>query len=163
MNAHDEWNLIMRMMVGDFNENHDPHNGQFTSGGGGSTPSVTKMGELDVNLLKKAFPGIRRGKVVITSERLQHIKESHPQDLELFDKYGKDVITDPDTILKDKKNENTALFIRRIPKTNLEAVIRLAVNKDPEKNENSILSFHSIRDKNVEKLKNKSEIIFTKK
>ena len=30
-----EFNLVMRMMVGDFNENHDPDTGRFAEGGSG--------------------------------------------------------------------------------------------------------------------------------
>lgn len=43
MNKKREWAMIQRMMVGDFNENHDPETGQFTSGsGGGSGASIEK-------------------------------------------------------------------------------------------------------------------------
>jgi hypothetical protein len=37
MDALKEWRIIERMMVGDFNENHDPKTGQFAKGSGGSS------------------------------------------------------------------------------------------------------------------------------
>lgn len=36
MSSKNEWAIIESMMTGDFNPNHDPSNGQFTSGSGGT-------------------------------------------------------------------------------------------------------------------------------
>lgn len=41
MNAIQEWNLIEQMMVCDFNPNHDPKDGRFTSGSGLTKQSLS--------------------------------------------------------------------------------------------------------------------------
>ena len=37
MDANKTWELTQAMMTGDFNPNHDPDDGRFTSGSGGGT------------------------------------------------------------------------------------------------------------------------------
>ncbi len=46
MNSKAEWSIIENMMAGDFNPNHDPENGQFTSGSGGSGTRVFSSGDV---------------------------------------------------------------------------------------------------------------------
>lgn len=57
MDARTEWNLIERMLVGDFNPHHDPDDGRFTSGGG-----LTSRNTSDVTdeYFAKAKPGSGR-------------------------------------------------------------------------------------------------------
>lgn len=43
MDAKKEMDRVMRMMVGDFNENHDPDTGRFTEGGGSNTDIQAKV------------------------------------------------------------------------------------------------------------------------
>ena len=120
------------------------------------------IGNIDTSLFNKAFPDVRRKTVIITGERIKHIKERHAEDYGLFIQYGKAIVTDPDMILKDANNERTILLLKAIPDTNLETVVRLSMNDDPHNNENTILSFHRINDRNAEKLINKSEVLYRK-
>ena len=68
----------------------------------------------------------------------------------------------PDLILVDEKHEGTVLMIRKTKDTNLNAIVRLVLPGEDEKRKNSVMTFYRIRDKNVEKLKKKSEILYSK-
>lgn len=46
MNSKAEWSIIENMMAGDFNPNHDPESGQFTSGSGGGGTRVFSSGDV---------------------------------------------------------------------------------------------------------------------
>ena len=65
-------------------------------------------------------------------------------------------------ILVDEKHERTVLMIRKTEDTNLNAIVRLVLPGEDEKRKNSVMTFYRIRDKNVEKLKKKSEILYSK-
>lgn len=53
-------------------------------------------------------------------------------------------------------------MIRKTKDTNLNAIVRLVLPGEDEKRKNSVMTFYRIRDKNVEKLKKKSEILYSK-
>ena len=160
--------MVWGVFTSDFNPNHDPGNGQFTSGGGSanivenSEVALQNLGKLKTDYIKEFFPDVRRADVIITDERIEHLKSRHPEDYVLFLKYGKSVIEEPDTIVKDAKNERTILLIKAIPDSNLEAVVRLSMNGDRETNENSVLSFHRLRERAAKKLIEKSEVLYKK-
>ena len=53
MNSKKEWSIVESMITGDFNENHDPDTGQFTSGSGGGSGSKSNSETVNtVNGLK---------------------------------------------------------------------------------------------------------------
>lgn len=47
-----------------------------------------------------------------------HIKERHPEDFELFNKYGTESVRHPDMIIKDEKHTGTIFMIKKLPGTN---------------------------------------------
>jgi hypothetical protein len=47
MGINNEWEMIQGMMMGDFNPNHDPSDGRFTSGSGGSSASSGTSADRD--------------------------------------------------------------------------------------------------------------------
>lgn len=116
------------------------------------------------NLLEKAFGTLNTDEVIVMDERLSHIKKRHPEDYELFEKYIEDVIRFPDYILKDHKNENTIFMIKKLENTNLNAVVKVNVDKHISNYKNSIITFYRMREKNLAKLLNKNEdlIIYKK-
>lgn len=60
-----------------------------------------KMGEIDTSLLEKEFGRLKTNELIVTGERINHIKTHHPEDFELFEKYGLLTVREPDIILKD--------------------------------------------------------------
>lgn len=68
--------------------------------------------------------------VIITEERIKHIKEHHPGDYETYNKYLSIIIKNPDYIINDNKNINTILLLKSIynNKGNIQIVLKLNTN-----------------------------------
>ena len=77
------------------------------------------LGEIDEKALKDEFGDLQTAEVIVTEERIKHIRERHPQDVELFDLYGQGMISEPDIIIKDMKNEGTVFMIKHLPDSNV--------------------------------------------
>ena len=69
------------------------------------------FGEIESALLQGYFGELRTKEVVVTEERLEHIRERHPQDVELFILYGKETVVKPDILLVDEKHTGTVFAI----------------------------------------------------
>lgn len=114
--------------------------------------------------IEKEFGELNTDEVIVMDERLIHIQNRHLEDFELFEKYIKDVICFPDYIIKDHKNENTVFMIKKIEDTNLNAVVKVNVDKHISTYKNSIITFYRMREKNLQKLLKKwSHLIIYKK
>ena len=118
------------------------------------------IGKIDKNIFEKEFGKIQTEDVVLTDERRQHIKERHIADYELFEEYHKDILENPDIVLKDLKNENTVFMIKHIEGTNMNVVIKLSVYEDEKHPKNSIMTAYRMRDKNVEKLERNNKMLY---
>ena len=117
------------------------------------------IGKLDINRYKKYF-NVVTDEVIITLERIEHILEEHKEDFEKFFNYVQTIIEHPDYILKDYKNENTAMVIKHVEETNVNVIVRLAVGNDKKHTKNSIITMYRIRDKNLVKLMKKNKCIY---
>lgn len=120
------------------------------------------IGKINIKLFKKISDKISTDEVILTGERYQHVLEQHKKDLELYINSLTNIIENPDYILKDYKNINTAMIIKHIENTNINVILRLAVSKDKIHNKNSIMTFYRIRDRNLKKLQEKNETIYKK-
>ena len=123
---------------------------------------IYNIGKIDTKLYRKKFGNIQTDEVIVTNERIEHIKSHHPEDYELFERYGKDCIADPDLIISDEKNAGTAFLIKKLPNTNLNVVLRLVLENEDSKLKNSVMTFWRIRKRNVEKLIEKNQILYKK-
>ena len=110
-------------------------------------------------MLEKEFGKLRTSDTIITNERTAHIKERHPEDYELFEKYARDIIENPEIIIKDEKNTGTVFMVKRLPSTNMNVVVRLALSEDDPKLKNSVMTAYRIRDKNLIKLERRNKCI----
>ncbi len=93
---------------------------------------IRSLGEININLLEYEFGRIQTKEIIVTNERLKHIQERHPQDYELFEKYGEDSVQDPDYIVKDMKHKGTVFMVKKLPGTNLNVVVRVVLDTDKE-------------------------------
>lgn len=144
----------------------------MTGGGGSGTiapnkaaagDGVQKYGELRSGEIEAEFGELNTREIILTNERVLHIKEHHPQDYTLFKEYGQKTVMDPDIIVRDMKNEGTVFMITRLEKTNLNAIIRLSVaNSDNPGLLNSIMTFYRIRTKNLVKLMEKHKVLYNR-
>ena len=125
-------------------------------------PIYRTLGKLKTEYLEKRFGKLQTDELIIMDERLEHIRERHPEDVELFEKYGATAALEPDTVLVDGKHDGTIFMVKSLPDTNLNVVVRLALDTDDTGRKNSIMTFYRIREKNLKKLINKSEVLYSK-
>jgi predicted dinucleotide-utilizing enzyme len=119
---------------------------------------VHSIGKIDREIYKCITEDIRTDEVIITDERIEHIRERHPDDYERFCSYIPQIIKAPDYIIEANK-ENTGILLKRIKENGEEfkLVLKIAVKDDPESYKNSVISFWHIGDTTWRKtLKNKN-------
>ena len=81
--------------------------------------------------------------VIITEERIQHIKERHPDDYEKYAANIPAVLCDPDYILSSNK-PNTVVLMKSFDEGKFRLILRIKIRSDPSGYKNSILSFWKI-------------------
>ena len=123
---------------------------------------VVNLGKIDPQIFVKKFGEILTYEVIITNERIEHIQTHHPEDYHLFEIYGKDCIQYPDLILSDEKNFGTVFLIKKLSDTNLNVVLRLVLENEDCRLKNSVMTFWRIRERNLNKLIKKNEILYKK-
>lgn len=123
---------------------------------------IIQLGKINTTPLEKEFGKLKTDEIIITNERIDHIKKRHPEDFLLFEKYGVQTVENPDTIIKDCKNKGTVFMVKKLPDTNLNVVARLVVDDVNENFKNSVMTFYRIRNRNLEKLANKNKTLYKK-
>lgn len=129
---------------------------------GADMVEVRSLGRIDINILSKEFGKIQTDEIIVTNERLTHIKIRHPEDYELFEQFGTESVTSPDLIIKDIKHEGTVFMVKRLPDTNLNVVVRLVLETDNSRLKNSVMTFYRIRERNLKKLIEKNGLLYKK-
>ncbi|MDD6134070.1 MAG: minor capsid protein [Selenomonadaceae bacterium] len=132
----------------------------------GSNRGVSKVsdvhyvGKLDKSLYECVTKDIRTDDVIITDERIQHIKDHHPKDYERFMQYFPLIVAAPDYIF-EANLPNTAFLLKtfRTKNENFNIILRLATSDDPDNYSNSIITFMKISDKKARKyIRNKKKL-----
>ena len=122
------------------------------------------IGKLDKNKLGKYKNRILTENVILTTERIEHIKEHHPGDYEKYGDYISEIINEPDYVLNDNKNIDTVLFMKTIDieDKNIQLVIRLNTNKNESDKQNSILTLWKVKNKTYKQMIRNKEILWQK-
>ena len=120
------------------------------------------LGKLDTRPLKNEFGDLQTDEIIVTNERLDHIKTHHADDYVYFKKYGTDAVLSPNEIIKDLKNDGTVFMIKYLPDTNLNVVVKLALNPDKIGWKNSVMTSFRIRERNLRKLRAKNKVLYNK-
>lgn len=124
---------------------------------------VTFVGEIsNQKLLELEFGTLATADVVLTDEREVHIVERHPADYALFCNHMRTVISEPDMILKDAKNENTVFYIRQVENTGLNVIIKLSLAENNDGRKNSIMTAYQIGQSSLKRLKKKNPILYSR-
>ncbi len=147
--------VTMNQSSGIIKQNREKDNG---------TMVIQNLGKLDVGLIEGEFGVPFTDEIIITGERIEHIKKRHPEDYSLFQQYGVEAITNPDMVISDGKNDNTVFMIKKLAETNLNVVVKVAVDIEHPDYKNSVITFYRLRNRNLEKLKKKAgnKILYTK-
>lgn len=118
---------------------------------------VHTVGRIERKIYTCITEDIMTDEVIITDERIGHIKERHPNDYERFCSYIPQIIQNPDYIIEANK-DNTGVLLKEIEERGekFKLVLRIAVKSDPGEYKNSVISFWHIGDTTWRKtLKNK--------
>lgn len=121
------------------------------------------VGKIDKDIYKCITEDIVTVDVIITDERIEHIKERHPYDYERYYNYIKEVIENPDYILHGNK-PNSALILKEFSngEEQFKTILRLITSNDDISFKNSIITFMKINNKEWERLLRNKEILYKK-
>lgn len=124
---------------------------------------VHTVGRIDREIYKCITEDIVTDEVIITDERIEHIKERHPNDYERFFVYMPRIIVAPDYIIEANR-DNTAIVLKEIEEQGekFELVLKITNPNDPEGYKNSVISFWHIGDTTWGKLIKNKNILYRK-
>ncbi len=123
---------------------------------------VIYIGKINRDIYKCISADIISDEVIITDERIQHIKDRHPDDYERFCSYLKIVVEEPDYIVETMK-PNTALILKEIrisEKEYFKTALRLVTPMDNQNYKNSIITFMKINEKEWSRLIRNKRILY---
>ena len=124
--------------------------------------SVHFVGKIDKKIYSCITQNIITDEVIITDERIGHIKERHPNDYERYCGYLQEIVENPDYIVETKK-ANTALILKEIvdsDEKHFKTVLRLTTSTDNSAFKNSIITFMKINKKEWERLIRNKKILY---
>lgn len=122
------------------------------------------VGKINKDIYKCITEDITTDEVIITDERIAHIKERHPLDYERFYSYIPEIIETPDYILKSTK-PNTAMILKEIAgeKEKFQLVLRIKTSEDNKEFKNSIITFLKVNERTWNKYLRNKVILYTNK
>ena len=119
------------------------------------------IGKLDKKVYGSISKDIITDEVIITNERIQHIKDGHPNDYERYCKYLNEIIKKPDYIIEANK-PNTALVLKAFKdgEEQFKTVLRIITSTDNKNFKNSIITFMKIDEKEWKRLIKNKKILY---
>ncbi len=124
---------------------------------------MTIIGKIDIEKYKCVTPDITTDEVIITDERIEHIRERHPGDYDRFRSYLPQIVSEPDYIIEDKR-PYTAMVLKEFNEygEKFRLSLRLVTPADNKEFKNSILTFLKIREKEWNRLINNKVVLYKK-
>lgn len=121
------------------------------------------IGHIDKEKFLLITDDITTSKVVLTDKQIVHIKEHHPNDYELYFKYLKDIVENPDYIIRDAK-PNTGFLLKEFIEDNkrFQLILRLHNSNDNKLYKNSIITFLKVSKKKYKQYLRNKEIVWQK-
>lgn len=122
-----------------------------------------RIGKIDVNKLGKYKNLVTTDEVILTLERITHIKERRKEQFYELERYIKSVIENPDYILQEMEHTDTIIMLKEIIKDEMriKMIVKLTTSKQ-ENRSNSIITFWKIRQRDYRKTIQKAKIIYYK-
>lgn len=119
------------------------------------------VGKIDIEIYNCITKDITTDEVIITDKQIDHIKNRHPNDYELFNKYLEKIVEQPDYIIEANK-PFTALILKEIQIDNkkFKTVVRLATSNDTPSYKNSIITFMKIDDREWNRVLKNKKILY---
>lgn len=107
------------------------------------------------------WKGIKKN-VILTDERIAHIREGHDEDYQQFGKFISSAIRVPDIVLEDAKNEDTAFFIKSVSDSNINVVVKVAYIHNKEQKESSVITMYRLGEKTKKRLVKNNFVVYKK-
>lgn len=122
---------------------------------------VYTIGKIDRNIYKCIAGELVTDEVILTEERIAHIRECHPQNYEKFGRYMVEIIAEPDYIIRANK-PNTAIVLKQIVENGekFQLVLRIRVEEDKPEFKNSVITFLNINERTWNKYLRNKEILY---
>ena len=99
--------------------------------------------------------------VVLTDERIAHIREGHDKDYVEFGNHIGEAIETPTYILEDSKNIATALFVKRLDASDINVVVRLKIEDvNAEDLRSSVITMYRLGEKTLARLLKKNNVLY---
>ena len=119
------------------------------------------VGKIDIEIYNCITKDITTDEFIITDKQIDHIKNRHPNDYELFNKYLEKIVEQPDYIIEANK-PFTALILKEIQIDNkkFKTVVRLATSNDTPSYKNSIITFMKIDDREWNRILKNKKILY---
>ena len=123
--------------------------------------AVQTIGKIDVEVYKAVSDHIRTDEVIITDERIQHIRDRHPQDFERYSGYMKDIVENPQYILEANKPD-TAFILKEYVENGecFQLILRFAVEGDKPGYKNSVITFLKVEEKRFNRYLRTKKILY---
>lgn len=130
---------------------------------GEEVKDVHYIGKLDKSIYQCVTDDITTDEVIITDERINHIKERHPDDFERYCNCMKEMILNPEYIIEANK-PNTALILKSFADfdddKHLKTVLRLVTTSDDKNFKNSVITFMKVKDREWNRLIRNKKILY---
>lgn len=119
------------------------------------------VGRIDIAKYSVISSNIRTDEVIITEERIKHIRQRHPNDFERYSGCIAAVIETPDYILKSEK-PNTAFLLKSFQegKEWFQLILRLSVEGDAPGYKNSVITFLKVEEKRYNRYLRTKKILY---
>ena len=126
-----------------------------------SETGVQIVGKIDRAKYKAVAQNIRTDEVIITDERIAHIKARHPNDFERYSQYMVEIVESPDYILEANK-PNTAFLLKEFKEDaeRFQLILRLAVESDIPEYKNSVITFLKVEKKRYSRYLRTKKILY---
>ena len=119
------------------------------------------VGMINREIFKVVTKDILTEEVIITNERIEHIKNNHPGDYEGFGDYLKEMVESPDYILEANKPHSAMILKSFANGAELfKTIIRIKDSNDNHEYQNSIITFIKINQKEWNRLIKHKKVLY---
>ena len=128
------------------------------------TATIYSLGVLNWKIYDNITINHTTDEVIITEEQLLHIRERHPEAYTDVKRYVKDILDDPDYIIKDH-HPNTGLVVKKLvaERENVILVLKIATSDDRRGYKNSIITSWKITEKRLDNYLRNKDVVYKKK
>jgi hypothetical protein len=121
-----------------------------------SHAATTSFSASSRDVIEERFGALQTSEVIMTQERLEHIRQGRPKDAQHLLESVDRVISEPLLIVVSPKNPGTILVIGKTKDGTANYVVRLALATDEKGLSNSILTGYKVDRKRIEQIRRKA-------